>query len=745
MAEGDSGSSGQANFDITTVGTEDLDKLAQDIESHYKQDSTVKMRLAYNWDRNHKFLDGQQWIVFDGERDTGGMWKRLTVTKANEWIPRPVTNYIFDAYQTLKSYLIKNKPRSSVRPNTQEFKDKAAAKLGDLCLETNWERLGEEANYEYAAACILTYGTVFKKDFWDTSVANMVKVPAMETRPKTDPMTGAVIGEEEVPVIDPQTGQPAMESIPLGDVGTAVIEPYRIAIDPMATSMHTTGWIMEYSIQKLAWIKEQYSKELPGYTGRAEEVKEETALSGSMRRFQELKNSSGTRGTASFAEGGNSSSGDARITNSAVLKEYYEKPSLEHPKGRMVVVANGICLYAGDSPCEGPDQGDWHPYSECRWELVPGRFWGKSPLDVGCDIQKQINSIDAVIILTRKTMAMPQKLIPKGSGIEPGQWTGRPGQEVNYRETGGAIPSVIPGAGVDETVFQERAQRVEDLKNSMGAIDILKGDRPPGVTAASALNLLYEVGTGKLFPVLDRWKKFIENSQKKQLKLVARKYQEPRDQFIAMLMSKNTDLDPQSIKKFIGSDLYDNCNVVVEAGSNVPKLQAAKQAALQEAAQAGTLSLESPANRNEYNRQMGITGFDNDVGPDIQRAEWENDCLDNIETDPASKPMVMAVDNDDIHMDVLARAMKKPAFMAKSAPVQQAFMAHYMEHQNAAAQKHQAAMMESMASGMPPQPQPGTAPAPLHSAGKGPPSGAANVLKIDTAVPGMGKGSGASG
>jgi hypothetical protein len=740
MAQDKSGSV-EGNLDITQVENEDLDALASKIESFYKQDSTVKTRLTYNWDRNHKFLDGNQWIVFDGDQQTGGMWKRLTVSKANEYIPRPVTNYIFDAYQTLKSYLIKNKPRSSVRPNTQTFKDKAAAKIADLCLEANWERLVEQSNYEYAASCLLTYGTVFKKDYWDTTSVSMVKIPRMQQQPQLDPQTGMQIGMIEVPEVDPETGEEMFDELPLGDVNTEVVEPYRIAIDPAANDLHKIRWIMEYSIQPISWIEETYGKEGPGYTGKIDEVKEEKALSGSMRRFYALKNSSGVKNSTALAEGSTSAAGDVELSNQAVIKEYYERPTAKYPKGRMVVVANSICLYAGDSPYSGSEQGDWHPYSECRWEIVPGRFWGKSPLDVGVEIQKQINSIDAVIVLTRKTMAIPQKLIPTSAGIAPGTWTGRPGQEVPYRDAGGAKPEIIQGHGVDTTVFQERAQRLEDLKNTMGAIDILKGDRPPGVTAASALNLLYEVGTGKLFPILDRWKKLVENSQKKQLKIITKMYKEPRPDYIRLLMAKNSELSEEAINKFIGTDLYDNCNVTIEAGSNVPKLQAAKQAALQEAAQVGVLGLELPANRMEYQRQMGIEGFDNDVGPDVKRAEWENDLLDNIELSPDNRPLVLAVDNHEIHMDVLARRMKEPSFMSASGPVQQAYMAHYQEHMDADAQAKQAATLEAMANGQNPadvhQQQGGNAPSPAQSHGKGATKEMKNVLNIDAMVPGQ--------
>ncbi len=729
------------NLDITTVDNDELDELASRIEGFYKKDSSVKARLSYSWERNHKFLDGQHWLVFDGNRDTGGTWSRLQVSRANEYIPRPVTNYVFDAYQTLKGYLLKNKPRSTVRPNTDNFRDKAAADIGDLCLQANWKRLQEEKNYEYAAACILTYGTVFKKSHWDVGAGGFVKVPKMEPQPQTDPQTGQQTGVTMVHAIDPETGDLLFDELPLGDLDTGIVEPQRMALDPSANDLHKAKWIMEYSIHPVAWIKASFDRQEPGYTGRSDEVTEERALQGSLKRFIALKNSSGVK-TSTLGGGdtnlNGNSGGDSNMSNQAVVKEYYEAPSKDHPQGRLVVVANGIPLYAGDSPCDGPEEGDWHPYSECRWEILPGRFWGKTCLDEGCEINKRINSIDSVIQLTRKTTAIPQRLIPTSAGIQPGQWTGRPGLEIPYRDSGGAKPELLPGVGVDGSVFQERALAVEDLKNVMGNMDILKGDRPPGVTAASALNLLYEVGTGKLYPVLDRYNHFIENDQKKQLRVISKHYKEPRPTYIALLQSMNEDLSPEAINKFIGTDLLDNCNVIIEAGSNIPKLHAAQQAALQEAAQGGTLGLEQPSNRNEYNRQLGISGFDNDVGPDMDRASWENDLLDNFDLKP-EMPTILIVDDDQIHMDTLARRMKKPSFMSCSMAVQQAYMQHYQAHDKAASDKQTQQIMQAMASGQPPGPPPNAnAPTPMHGThGGGPTKQEKNALSTDMAAPGV--------
>lgn len=748
------------DLDLTTVESSELDQLAQKIESFYKQDNFQKASLSYNWERTHLFLDGQQWLTYRGSRDTGGQWDRLEVSSANQYIPRPVTNYIFDAYQTLKGYLLKNEPRITVRPNTQTNKDKTAAKIAELVSESNWERLHEEENYEYAASCLETYGTVFKKDFWDNSYLSLAKVPRMVQQPAIDPNTGAPTGQmEEVQATDPETGEELFDELPLGDVQTAVVEPYRIALDPLANNLHDARWIMEYSIRPLNWIIENYDKPVEqdpniepeldedgmpviqqehGYTGRAKEVKPEKALSNTLKRFYNLKTSSGVKNVQALSSAYSGSGPDGQmIEEAAVVKEYYERPTYKHPKGRLIVVANGVPLFADDSPCSGPEQGDWHPYSECRWEILPGRFWGKGPLDEACEINKHINSIDSVIILTRKTMAVPQKLEPRGSIAKGNNWTGEPGQRVTYTPgPNGEKPETIQPSGVHESVFQERAQKVEDIKNITGAIDILKGDRPQGVTAASALEMLFEVGTGKINPALRRWKKFRESSQKKQLKLIAKKYREPRPEFINMLLSKNKDLAASQIKDFIGSDLHDNCNVVIEASSSIPRLLAAEKQKLIELANLNVLGLEDPQNRAEFLERQGIMGFQSKFGVDANRAEWENDLMDDFSSQNSdNQPVLLLADDDDVHIAIHEARQKHPSYLELSPEAQMMYQQHIEEHQNSKAQKEQQMMMQQMAMGMPPQGPQGPPQEPGTNKGPGIPKAAKAAQTMDLPGP----------
>ncbi len=720
-----------SDLELTSISSDDHEKIADRIESFYNLDSSSKNALSYHFEKNQMMLDGQQWLVYEGNRETGGSWKRISPNPQNEYIPRPVTNYLMDGYQTLKGYILKNKPRITVRPNTQSNKDKTAAKIAELVANTNYERLQEIDNYEYALSCLITYGTVFKKSYWDTSYTSLVKVPRMEQRPVVDPNTGQPTGQiEEIQMVD-ENGVSLFDELPLGDVNTAVVEPFRMALDPVAKNLHEARWLMEYSIRPLSWIKENFDKPLqqapetmdaipeemkqddeglpippqePGYTGLANSVKPEKNLNASMRRFFQLSTSSGVKGVMGSGLGQTSSGSDSSmLEEAAVIKEYYERPTKENPHGRLMVVANGKTLYAGPSPYTGPEQGDWHPYSACRWEIVPGRFWGKSPLDDTTEIQKHINSIDSVIILNRKTMAIPQKLIPRGTMAVNDAWTGRPGQKVFYTPgSNGEKPENLPPMDVGQQVMVERAQKVEDIKNIMGAPDILKGDRPPGVTAFSALNLLFEIGAGKIFPMADRWKRFHEADQRKQLQIVATKYREPRPEFIQRLMSMNSELTEDQIKAFVGKDLNNNCNVIIDPASSVPKMKAAEQAKLMELAQLGVLNLEDPANKKEFLERLDILGFDGGYGKDASRAAFENDDLDALGSNPMGrKPIVMNSDNHDIHIAIHNDRQKEPSFLELPFEVQQAYAMHVMEHENLKAQAEQMMMMQAAMMGQP--------------------------------------------
>jgi hypothetical protein len=157
---------------------------------------------------------------------------------------------------------------------------------------------------------------------------------------------------------------------------------------------------------------------------------------------------------------------------------------------------------------------------------------------------------------------------------------------------------------------------------------------------------------------------------------------------------------------------------VIEAGSNIPKLQAAKQALLLQLAQMGMLNLDNPSNRVQFQQDMGVMGYSGDIEPDRKRATWENDLLDNLENSPDNRPVVLAIDNHDLHIQEHQTRMKSPTFMALSLAVQKAYSDHIQQHENFKNMAMQAQMLQQQAMGAPPTP-PNPMPGPKPKAGAG--------------------------
>ena len=633
-------------LDIREVKDNEHDDLASRIETYYKQDMADKLLRAYVWDEAIRFVDGDQHIEYNVSTNR---FQQVSITRNNDYIPRPITNFILPTVRTVISQLTKQKPEAIVRPNSNDPRDVAAGKVADLILDVKYEELREEEKQQEKCSWGVCCGTVFKKVFWNESTNKVLRIPKVENIKRnalgedgsnipeldnfgnqmTDSTGNPIYQQEEVeqPVLD-ELGNPVNDEIQIGDVDTAVIPPFNIAMPLQTRSPLELTWIMEYSIQTVDWIKEQYDQDGDGYTGEAKELTEEKDLNTVLQIEYRLRTLVGRRSGGHYSTG---SSGYIDIKNSAVLKEFYSKPNKDYPKGRMVVVANSRTLYAGDNPyyVEGHDDS-WNPYVEWRFDIIPGRAWGKSLVDELIPINRRINSIDALIILNRKTMAIPQWLIPNGCGVPNGYINGRPGLNILYNPVGanGAKPEKVQPSPLPQQIYDERSQAVDDLKALGMTNQVLEGENPTGVKTAYQLEQLQENALANFGSTFQRWEKSFEREQTKILLLISQRYKEPRPEFGKKLRAINKDITDIELEMFLGEDLRDNVNVRVENGSSIPRSRAGENAVLREAIQNQLLNLDNPVSKNEIYARLGLKGIDYEKSPDIKRAQWENSIIE---------------------------------------------------------------------------------------------------------------------
>lgn len=706
---------GIKEIDLTEVKNSEENKLAEEIEGYYKQDMSDKLLRAYSWDEAVRFYDGDQHIEYNVSLNR---FQQVTITRNNDFIPRPITNYIVNSVKTVVSQLTKQKPQAKVRPNSQSPKDIAAAKVADLILDVKHEELREDEKTQEKAYWGVICGTVWKKIFWNESTTKVIRLPRMEN------VVENVLDEEGKPSLSldsdgqpninedgssqyqtqnverqaiDEKGEKAFDEYDVGDVDDSIIPPFNIAVPMQARSPLEMEWIMEYSVQKLEWIKRVYSKKGDGYTGEAVNVTEEKDLSTVMQLEYRLRTLTGRRSGGQYSTG---SAGFIDLKNSAVLKEYYGKPTKKYPKGRMVVVANGKTLFAGDSPYHEDGYSDsWNPYVDWRFELVPGRIWGKGLVEEMIPLNRRINAIDSLIILNRRTMAIPQWLIPEGSGVPNGYINGRPGLNIPYRPVGanGAKPEKIKAESLPQQVILEREQAVKDLKRLGMTQDVLEGTNPQGVKTAYQLEQLLENALAAMGATFQRWEKSIEREETKKLLLISKRYKEPRPEFGKKLKAINKDVTDIELDMFMGEDLKDNVNVRIETNSSIPRSKAGENAVIRELVQGKVIDVATnPVNKREFLDKMGVKGFDYESSPDVKRAQWENSIIEegdmqNLIVKPAGQEIdpvtrlpietppetVLELDDNTTHIIIHSARAKDPNVPQD---IRQKYLVHIDEH-----------------------------------------------------------------
>lgn len=607
-------------------------ELAKMVDDAYKGSQPYMQDLAWLWERNIRFFLGDQHLYFN---ETKRRYEPIPRTKYNQYIPRPVTNYCLPIIQTLVSLFSRQRPNVTNTPNSTDLRDVSMAKLAEVIKDAKWEEDEEDLKHTYAALILCLTGTVFRKTYWDNNKGS------------------------EFPVIDEDGNEVLIKP---GDVAVEMVDPFRIIPD-----LQTGSWFIEANIKPLSWIYGQYDSSEGGYTGLAKEVKHDDSLSTVMELRNRLKTASG------FSD--SDSSEALKLDSAAVLKECCIEPTENHPEGIFIVTAGGKPLYVGKAPYyDAEDEDSWHPYDVCKYQEVFFRYHGKAPMDDLASLQKRINSIDAIIELTAKTMAIPQWLIPNSTGIQEGYITGQPGLMIFYNGgVQGAYPQKVEGSGVNPQLFKEREIKVDAMHQIAGSNEVLSGMRPEGVSTASGYGMLLEQSFSKFRPIIVGWEKFIERGQTRKLRLISQRYREPRPEFIQRLKSMNRDNLDVEIAAFLGEDIKDNINIRVESGSTLPKSPMIQQETYKQLAQAGYLGPldpnSNPVGNREFLSKFGVKQIPNQINADLEKAKHVNQILTAVNRDELGEefipPIRPEMDNLDVHLKVLTDQMKKPDFVDK--------------------------------------------------------------------------------
>ena len=678
------------------------------IKKAFDEAQSNKQMLVRLWERNAAFANGNQAIIPQSSSTMSVSGASLYASDNQSLRAKAyVTNEIEPIIRTLVSYATKTVPSVDVYAAEKNGEGQRRAEIADRLLDAKYSLDNETMNSKLSAFYAFVYGTVFRKDFWNSSKGSEFEIPVYDE-----------YGNE---TIDPQTGDVVTKKQKAGDSDVAIISPFSIDFDWSYTNFTDLPWIMESYLMPIEWGKEMFSRDEPGYTGKGERISDGDSIGYSLQTLERLKYATPFNYGASV---------NMKTEGKALFQELYVEPSQDLPRGRLVILANGIAVY--DSWNGGEDLGSpyympyeksmWHPYTSFVNDMYVGRLLGKSLVESILPIQIRLNEINGAILQNANTLAKVDILTPENC-LKRGVLNGQGAQIYTWKPNPLAPnhkPEKWPGVPLPVQFFNEREMLIETMVRIAGTNMVMQGQPPKGVTAAAAIEQLLENASSQRSDFMISWEKYHEQGFTKKLRIIRNFNKIPNQEIVDYLRMVAKDALEMDLQSFVGEDIGDGLTVRIEPGSMIPKSEKATRELFKEFAREGLLGPigeDSPRGaklRKELLGKFGEKGFEVDEAADVDKAYWENDRM--IKGMPAE---VWEDDSHDIHLSCHISKAKDPKFLEKVNPkVKASFLQHIQEHKMALQQMQ---MQQAMAQGGVPGGPPGVVPPPQNIPGPPPP------------------------
>lgn len=643
-------STGFPSTPVTPDQLQPLDPYADDAKLLALFDRLKRESMEYRWVwerewlRDLYYVIGRQWIFFSPTRRE---WidKRLA-----KWIPRPVTNKMAEVVQAIRANLAAINLEVTVRPNGHSTEAIAAADIADqmaplLSEEHQIDYVMKEADFWFIAT-----GNAVLQVSWDKDVRfNKVFVPSEQCV-----TCGSILkpqdivnnqnscpqchGTQFIPAKDP-SGNPQGEMAAFGRGQTTALSPFEYAIPSNVTRWSDLPYII-----RLRWRdRHYYEANYPEIAVNIQWEKSPTDRSLQIFKSLALTNDIGTGSQFSYL-----GAAGAHTVEGATEYELWMRPTKDYPQGlvlRVVGDQSPQLLRQPDESLPGPipykdiDGNPLFPFVHAQYEHVGGRIYGRSAVAPLIQKQDQLNQLDSLIQLIVQRMANPVWLIPENAGVE--HFTGEPGLVMKWNAlaaggNGAAKPERIPGENVPQSLYMLRQQLLDDIEQLSGTFDILKGQKPTGVEAFSALQLLVERSQSRFTSAYQARGEMFRAWFSLAIEL-ERQFG-PQERVMTMVGPNRG----YTFRHFENAQLQGSIVVAVEDGSTMPKTALGKRAAIEQASQMQLLVPADPDQRYALLQQFGLSDLVPALNTHVQAALQMQDAFERWAENPIGpSPLVV--------------------------------------------------------------------------------------------------------
>lgn len=588
------------------------DSAIQDLEKLFSQVKSPRSKLEPDWYLNVAYFDGNQWVRWNNGR--------IDKPQIPDYRIQLVDNRILPAAFARIARKVKNRPVFSVTPNSYGEDDLNAAEIGEKVLEDDWSSLNLQTKlFEvlmWAEVC--TAG--FWKIYWDSTKGNS------STSYVIDPAGKVFLNPNDNRPMraDSKEGQTVLgvegftsKVVAMGDVQVDVVSPFSFYPDPIAETVEDCEFIIEEHVRSVEYVKKHYGVDVEADTDIPAGIAES-------RGFQ-------------FLNGGSSTSEYKGVTVKELTAQSGSKYGSEGKR----------CVWAKNQVLKEETLAQ-SPYSDSPYVMfsgikVPGRFWPTCVTTQLRGPQTELNKKKSQISENATRFGNPSILLSRQANTA---YYGVPGEQIFYDSTTpDAKPEFLYPAEMPGYVQQEIETIQQSITEISGLHEVSNASVPSGVTAASAINLLQEADQTRLGPEIQDLELNLGKGGTKILKLRA-KYQ--TDERLIRSAGEDGDWDIEAYRNTMSKD---NTNVEVQAGSQMPKSTAGKQATMTELFQTMLqYGVEfKPRDLRKFFREYGVGGLDS-MFAGLTNDEMQIKREHNIMKSGAAID-INEFDDDDLHIE----------------------------------------------------------------------------------------------
>lgn len=568
--------------------------------------------FEYGWWRNLLYLLGRQWIYWN---PTSRQWQDKRLAK---WIPKPVTNIIRTTILSVRATTQAIDLSTIIRPAGADAKNiQTAQTLDDLEPVLKEEHKADSLwqMFDYTASL---FGDAFGHAYWDTadpSHTARVQMWACQVCKTVSPDNAVYRAGQRCPACQsPYLMKNGEQVMPIGKGKTLVVSPLELLLPLYAQSWEEVDRLIFMTWRPQHQIEDEYAdvKDERGRPVLANVQYDQGPMQRSLQLYKAIATTSDLNLTPSVWSA-TAFTGQVKGTSEFHL---WMKPSKKYPRGV-------YCRYLGDGQPiplrllggssgkpigfqipytkQANDEPLW-PWFRYAYEPIYGRLYSQGAVDSIIQKQDQINQIDSMTQMVAQRMGNPIWLEQKGAAVE--RFTGEPGIVVRWQSVGnGGKPERLDGLNPPASFFTMREQFKQDAEELAGTYDVLKGEKPTGVEAYAALNLLVERSQSR-FSTLFKSRAMAYRDWLEIVIELERSYG-PTTRVQAVL-GPNKSWTYQTFDK---ADLTGDVSILIDDGSTIPKTALGRRAAIEHANALGLLATKTPGQIYTLFQELGVASL----------------------------------------------------------------------------------------------------------------------------------------